>query len=258
MGDALAEFSGWDGKLANTLRALLLKPGELTEQWIEGRRVHFIAPLRLYLTTSFLFFLVTAGAPNLRPTGNAVDLPGIQINPDSKPGQAAKGVGLAIDTKKPLTGPQRDSALAAIAKAPAVLRPFLRNAVNNPSGMVADIKTAMPKVFFVLVPVFALVLALFYHGRTYPEHLYFAIHYFAFFFVARGIGNLALYTRSTVFAGLVNAAMILWIIGYTYLALRRVYAGSTGATIAKGIGIFLLYAVTAALVLLVGAVIAGS
>src|SRR3954469_10832549 len=57
-GDAFAEFSGWDGKFAGTIRTLIAKPGELTRQWLAGRRVRFIAPLRLYLTASLVYFLV--------------------------------------------------------------------------------------------------------------------------------------------------------------------------------------------------------
>ena len=45
---------------------MLRKPGELTRQWLEGRRVHFISPLRLYLTASLVFFIAAASAPQLR------------------------------------------------------------------------------------------------------------------------------------------------------------------------------------------------
>src|ERR1051325_6095498 len=36
--DAVAEFSGWDGRLLNTVRALVLRPGLLTHEFLEGRR----------------------------------------------------------------------------------------------------------------------------------------------------------------------------------------------------------------------------
>src|SRR5690349_8989727 len=45
LGEAFAEFSGWDGKLANTLRLLVLRPGQLTVEFLEGRRVRYISPL---------------------------------------------------------------------------------------------------------------------------------------------------------------------------------------------------------------------
>ena len=44
-GDAFAELSGWDGKFISTFRTLLTKPGELTRQFVEGKRVRFIAPV---------------------------------------------------------------------------------------------------------------------------------------------------------------------------------------------------------------------
>src|SRR5262245_26883211 len=87
-GDAFAEFSGWDGKFAETIRLLFTKPGELTRQWLEGRRVHFISPLRLYLTASLLFFLVAAAAPNLRSTDGKVSLSTLNLN--VTPGAAGK------------------------------------------------------------------------------------------------------------------------------------------------------------------------
>ena len=45
-----------DGKMMMTLAALLLRPGMLTRAFIEGRRVRFVSPIRLYLFASFAFF----------------------------------------------------------------------------------------------------------------------------------------------------------------------------------------------------------
>ena len=52
VGEALEHFSGWGGKFAETLRLIVGKPGELTRQWLNGRRVHFITPLRLYFNAT--------------------------------------------------------------------------------------------------------------------------------------------------------------------------------------------------------------
>src|SRR5213082_3291756 len=80
VGDAFAEFSGWDGKLAETARLLLRKPGELTRQWLDGRRVHFISPLRLYLTASVVYFVLAGAAPNVSPSKNAtVSVAGVNV-----------------------------------------------------------------------------------------------------------------------------------------------------------------------------------
>ena len=63
VGDAYDELVGWDGKLARTLRLLLVHPGALTRAVIEGRRNSYVTSVRLYLLCSVLYFLVQAGAP---------------------------------------------------------------------------------------------------------------------------------------------------------------------------------------------------
>jgi hypothetical protein len=58
VAEALGELLSLDSKLAVTVKALLSRPGQLTIEWLQGRRVRFLRPLRLYLFTAFLFFLV--------------------------------------------------------------------------------------------------------------------------------------------------------------------------------------------------------
>jgi hypothetical protein len=50
-----------DGRVARTLLTLVRKPGELTRQYLAGRRQLYTSPLRLYLVISLLFFVVAAG-----------------------------------------------------------------------------------------------------------------------------------------------------------------------------------------------------
>lgn len=245
-GYAASELSGWDGKFAITFRLLMGKPGELTRQWIAGRRVSFIAPIRLYLAASLLYFAISSGAPNLRPAGGggAGGL-SLSLTENGKATHVTDEVNKAIATNQALRGPERDSAMAAIAKAPALFRPMFRRAIDEPDAFKNAIRRAMPNVFLGLVPVLGLILALFYRRRHYPEHLFFAIHLATFIFLARALGNLALYTRSFWASGLAQAGMLLWILAYGVMALRRVYGGSVPMTLIKGIGICLLYALVA-------------
>jgi hypothetical protein len=46
-----------DGKLGVTLKYLFLKPGKMSVEFTEGRRMKFIPPARLYIFVSFFFFL---------------------------------------------------------------------------------------------------------------------------------------------------------------------------------------------------------
>jgi hypothetical protein len=55
--DVLDSFLNWDSKFIRSIGLLLWKPGWLTNQFLEGRRVRFVHPLRLYLLVSIAFFL---------------------------------------------------------------------------------------------------------------------------------------------------------------------------------------------------------
>jgi hypothetical protein len=261
-GDAFAEFSGWDGKFSGTIRTLLRKPGELTRQWIEGRRISFVSPLRVYLTASLVYFVVAAAAPNIRPhQDGGVDLGAVKFGVTkgtNAPQRVSNDVGTAVSANRPLTGPERDSAIADIAQAPPLFRPMLLKAVDDPANFKNAVQRAMPNVFLGLVPVLGLILALFYRGRHYPDHLYFAIHLAAFIFIARTVGNLALFTHSIPIAAVAQVLIMCWIVAYGVMALRRVYGGSVLGTILKGIAVAMLYSLVATPVILVVALIAAS
>jgi hypothetical protein len=260
-GDAASEFFGWDGKFAETIRMLFRKPGELTRQWTEGRRVRFISPWRLYLTSSLLYFVVTASAPNIRnPARGGVDLGPVAfgVTKSGAPSRVSEAAGQAVGTGQALTGAEREAALADIANAPALFRPMLRKAVEDPANFKNAVARAMPNVFIGLIPVLGLILALFYRRRNYPEHLYFAVHLAAFVFIARALGNLTLFTQSIPFAAIAQALILVWIIAYGVIALRRVYGGSVLMTFLKGMGIAALYAAVATPVILLVAFIAAS
>jgi hypothetical protein len=248
-GDAFSEFSGWDGKFAQTVRLLLAKPGELTRQWIDGRRVHFISPVRLYLTASLLYFLVAAAAPNLRGKIVGVSGPaGIQVGTTvtrSRPARVADRTEAAFADGVQLTPAELAEAKADVAKAPWILRPMLEKSITEPGAMKAGIYRWLPRMLIALLPLYAGILALFYRRRHYPEHLYFAIHLHAFVFVAFAFSNLVKFTHVSPLAIAAGIASAAWIIAYALIALRRVYGGTMAANIGKAVGIMALYALVA-------------
>ncbi len=50
------DVTHFDSKLWATLKPLVTKPGFLTEEYVKGRRVKYIDPVRMYLFISFAFF----------------------------------------------------------------------------------------------------------------------------------------------------------------------------------------------------------
>jgi hypothetical protein len=161
VGDAYGELVGWDGKLARTIRLLLVQPGGLTRAVIESQ--------------------------------------------------------------------------------PRMFRPMFRAMAADDRGLMRRATDAMPRVLFILIPVLAAVLRLFYRRRHYPEHLYFAVHFGAFVFIVLTVEVLAVYTRSLVLTAAAQLIGALVIVVYGVVAQRRVYGGSWLATRAKAFGVSVVY-----------------
>jgi len=56
VADLLNEFLNWDSKFFTTIALLIFKPWRLTNEFLAGKRVRYVNPLRLYLLASILFF----------------------------------------------------------------------------------------------------------------------------------------------------------------------------------------------------------
>jgi Protein of unknown function (DUF3667) len=67
IADVLESFLNWDSKFFTTIVLLLAKPWKLTNEFLAGKRVRYVHPLRLYLLASILFFFaVNYGARGIR------------------------------------------------------------------------------------------------------------------------------------------------------------------------------------------------
>lgn len=242
VGDAYGELVGWDGKFARTLRLLLAHPGALTRAVIEGRRNSYVRSVRLYLLCSVLYFLVQAGAPlpdisESFDVGFGVDV-GMSESPT--PGEAAFAKAIVQGTTS-LTPAERAELDREIEAQPWLFRGMFRAMAEDYRGLSRRASETIPRVLFILIPALAAVLALFYRGRHYPEHLYFALHFGAFVFLVLTLEALGLYTRSLIVAAAVQVIGVLVIVVYGVVAQRRVYGGSWLATGAKALGVSVIY-----------------
>ena len=251
--DAFSELSGWDGRFATTLRALVRRPGLLTREFLAGHRARYISPLRLYLMASLVYFVLAAAAPEVILDSGKSLFVGLRVTPTIQGGPApsrAERVGNAASeamrAQQPLYPAVRDSLLAEVARAPAFMQPFLRRSIVDPAGYRRGILEALPRMLFVLLPVFAAIVAVFYRGRKYPEHLYFAIHLHAFVFLALGVIELSKFTGAPALVGSIATITLLGIPIYATFAFRGTYGGSIVRTLMKEAAIGAMYAATTA------------
>lgn len=226
----IGHYVALEGKLWKSLLLLLFRPGQLTLEYINGRRVRYIQPLRLYLTFSLIFFAVVklTGHDDVRAEDEAARTPPAATAP-------------AGAVKKARTA--RDVEPGDIAAGTVELRKGIGN-VNAHWGEQADrfanmspeerdkvMRTAfgsyVPYAVFLMMPLFALYLKVLYlgSGRRYGEHLLFALHVNGFAFLA-----LTLLMAVPDLFGIVSFALWLWLVFYTPVAMRRVYGGSRLAT----------------------------
>lgn len=77
--DAVEDGLSLDSRVGRTVVPFLFRPGFLAVEWTSGRRARFSSPLRLYLLTSFVFFLSSSLASdgsglrmNVEPEGGPI------------------------------------------------------------------------------------------------------------------------------------------------------------------------------------------
>lgn len=81
LGELVRESFEFDGRLAQTLRLLLFKPGSLSTEFARNRRARYMTPVRLYLFTSVIFFLTMSVAMSRVPNP-------LEEEPDQDPSSA--------------------------------------------------------------------------------------------------------------------------------------------------------------------------
>ena len=228
--DFLAEHLGLESKVPTTLWTLVSKPGVLTREYLAGRRVRSLLPLRLYLSASVVYFLLLS-LPFLGQKFNqTLKLTGVDA--------------AAIDSARTEAASRSDTSALTIAvsgrrvaspRAKKIER-FVNQRLNRFQTMSTEEAVTffrssfvryMPNAVFLLLPVFTLILYLLYRrtGRFFAEHLIFTLHVHAFAFV---VLTLSLFLPSAL-----DIVVATWILVYLYIALRRVYGESRRRTAAK-------------------------
>jgi hypothetical protein len=218
----IGHYVALEGKLWKSLTLLLFKPGRLTLDYLQGKRVRYVLPLRLYLTFSIIFFaLFKYGGTELH------------VN-DTKPRAEARADGarareqlrkVAADAAREGEVPKVLSGIGAKAADGGALD--VLTSEDKQHQLTAAFYSYAPYAIFALMPVFAFYLKLLYlgSGRRYGEHLLFALHANGFAFLM-----LSLLVVTPGFIPYLRGALALWLAFYLPTAMRRVYGGSRLAT----------------------------
>ncbi len=224
-----------EGALWRTLKLLLTRPGELTVQYLAGRRKHYVLPLRLYLTISLVLLVLMRVFAQVevveglhRPEIRAAEkgaLPTMTLNAGPLQLGVRNGGFVCLGLPQALCG-------VIQTRAAPDARTFLNRARLANERVVAH----MGVVMFVLLPLFALCLSWVNRSArlAYTAHLVFALHLHAFWFLALIFTLLPWPPMAWV----ALAAMVV----YTPMAGSRVYGGNWWARLWRGLALTLMYA----------------
>ena len=178
-GELLTELFDFDGRMILSVRYLLTRPGFLSFEYINGRRLSYTSPIRLYLVISLVFFFVL---PLMLPEPR-VPGPGHEVSVD-----------------------------------------------------------LYSQAMFVLLPVFALLLKMFYRKVFYLAHIVFTIHLFsAMFIVFAAILSIEGLADQYILLLLAQLVLLVYMLAYLAIALHVTYRDKWLKSTLKGLGLLLLF-----------------
>ena len=226
------QFLHWDGKLFKTFRLLVTRPGALTCEYLAGKRVRYISPLRVYLACSLVFFFASAIVPNER----------IVVRKGS-----------AVSTQVGIVTISESDSVAAIAALDSLAQhrkwvsrmwgTHFGNAMRHRGELSAHIVSSIPQTMFVLVPLYAALVMFAFRSsrRRFPQHLAFALHVHAFLFLALTVMLGRRFTSVIPVDVAIQLATVGAIAVYLVRATRTVYDVTTGGAIARSALVATIY-----------------
>lgn len=288
----------YDSQFLVTLKYLLFRPGRLTKEYMAGKRVRYVNPIKLYIFISFVFFLVLAmlshesgghengeaethetaadtahaAAPkkkrveDIRSVSEVISVVqdslkhGLNRTEDDEPlspedsvtlAKALQKIKKAKDDKSYRSLEEYDSTQRALPKdqRDGKMERYFTRRVLRMQGSYKDgdfeeaLKHNIPKMMFVLLPLFALWLKIMYNWKRwyYTDHAIFALHVHCFAFVLLLI-SLVLdhYLDTDAFTGW--GIVLLFV--YLWLALKHTYQQSYRRSLLKAVLLLTGYSIS--------------
>ena len=236
-----------DSRVLRSLRLLFTKPGFLTNEYVQGRRVTYLPPVRIYLVASVVFFVIFS----LKTI-----IPDVKNNQFLKEYQETGGIEESINQVIGKPAASNDESLIAledigiVAIDPDSSESSMTVTVGNQpfelqeGDLLSNFTDNFAKMMFLLLPVAALQLKMLYWRRKklYIEHLVFSLHVHAFIF------SLLILTI------ILDYKLIMWLVIlssllYLYIAMKQFYEQSYSKTATKMVLLLLSYGVTTILVM---------
>jgi hypothetical protein len=242
----LAGSVNFDIRIVNTIRPFFFKPGFLSQEYFKGRRQRYVPPMRLYLFFSIVFFFLAqyAGIKSMNKeefsqTKSDSTNQFLSFNLNNTSLEDSLKLNETFDKEKIREDVINDSTASEGIKK-AILGGM--NISDHKESFVATFMKKLSYVLFLLMPVFALILALIlWRSRLlYVKHLIFSINFHSFVF---GLSSLVI-ALSIILPDNISDYFLhlLWGIPiYLMVGISRFYNRKMIGAFFKTIGAIILY-----------------
>lgn len=259
--ELLDNLFSYDSRVYRTLIPLMTRPGYVCNEYLAGRRASYLPPFRLYLFASIMFFLL---APMVTD---------VSISPDASTGDIHATV-IREEIRAELKSAEKDNGIINLTDADidksdinvnlsflsdkqnrALREKLEKSTENNAADLMNATLNNLPTMMFLLLPIFALTLKLFYlfSKRYYMEHVVVVLYsqsylfFMLLFVLALDNGHDFLADRFPALVLLHTIGKVIitlsvyWIPVHLFLIQKRVYGQSIALTLGKFVATALTY-----------------
>lgn len=275
LSDFVSNYFSLDSRFGRTWAPFILKPGKVTNEFNEGKRVKYANPIRWYLVISLIhFFLLSLTTDDSRNKNarifetegstdsvsfNGENQDNITISDqDSLFGLSDKDFEVILGMDDQATEDEIMDSLN-MENRPFISRLAARQTIRVNQSSTTEINgyilQKIPIVIFFLLPVYAFLLKVFFWNKgLYIKHLILSIHIHSFLFLL-----LSVFWLLEIF-GISNydlLPVLVFIISSTYIfiSFRNVYKQAWHINLIKLFGTGFLYSISVVIFLILGILI---
>ncbi len=292
MSHFITDYLHLDEKFWSSIKPLLFKPGFLTLNYNAGKRASYVHPFRLYIFITIIFFIISPSFSNKEKKpiefdgkpkqGISIDTSLLNSNADevrlSDSGAATSTFNVNKDSVEIGFSDEKfiaqDSTVEAYharqmsmpeSERDGVVERYLKersivaknSGVNLREAVNANFKKNTSKMIFILLPIFALLLKLFFRREKlyYVEHFFHSVYLHSFLFLTLIIFGLIVKVLPGAYAGYMALFAVLSILVYFYQSFRVVYKEHALISAFKFAWLIFFYFIAFFIVILINAVI---
>ncbi len=263
------DITHFDGKFFSSVKYVVTKPGFLTAEYVAGRRMAYLNPVRFYVFTSFLFFLIFFTFMLSEDDFKNKEKEKTELSKKSSDqvDQVLKNMG--IDSLKKIekknrkkqtnilgTGNYRDKKqydslkLLGLTKEKGLNRILVERGFKTKEkygndnqkvgeALLDNLLHSIPQTLFFTLPLFALLLQILYFRSSkhyYVGHVIFTIHFYIFIYIDLVLIYIFGLLSQVKYLGWFTAVEFIFSIGilyYAYRAMRNFYEQGRWKTVLK-------------------------